>query len=175
MEIKLPIYDWVVKFLNGVLAIVLCAVLDANFFLSIVRSGLVQELLSKPELIVLSVAFAVAYEIGSLFDRLGSLLESFFKKIKFIPFNDDYVRYNRAKAEFPVMATLQKNYAVSRTQFALFTTFSVAFFVVSNWVIAIVPSLVALVQFFSWRKFAKKIVDLMNSEDVCSLMAEKSF
>lgn len=164
MEIKLPIYDWVVKFLNGVLAIVLCAVLDANFFLSIVRSGLVQEFLSKPEPIVLSVSFAVAYEVGSLIDRFGSFLESIFKKVSLIPFEDDYILYNKAKAKYPVMSILQKGYAVSRTQFTLFIIFAVIALFASNWQLGAAFTVIGVVQYFSWRKFAGKIVKLMNAE-----------
>lgn len=164
MEIKLPIYDWVVRFLNGVLSVVLLAVVDADFFVAVLKTEVVKEFLSKPELVLLSVSFAIAYELGYIVDRLGSLMESIFKRIKAIPFNDDYALYNKAKADYPIMSTLQKGYAVSRTQFALFAVFSVVAAILHQW--AFMCSLIfhSGVQYFSWAKFAKKIVKLMISK-----------
>lgn len=164
MEIKIPIYEWVVRFLNGVLAIVMWSVLDPQSFLSCLNSAVLHEISAKPELLVLSVSFAVSYEVGSLFDRLGSFpFESVFKKIKILPFNDDYVLYNSAKVKYPIMTILQKGYAVCRTQFALFITYAIAAFIIKAWSFGWVVFVLSIIEYASWFKFAKKIVALMDS------------
>ena len=95
MEIKVPIYN-ILNFLLTGLVFVGCGLLmypdyAGNFILS----EYYDKITAMSETLLLLCIVAIAYEIGFVLNRAGSVfIEPVFKKLKIIPFNDDYKLYN---------------------------------------------------------------------------------
>ena len=113
--------------------------------------------------IVITISFcAVIYEIGLIINRIGSLLENILKLIKAIPFNSDYKKFNEKKTQFPFINVLSREYALSRTSMTLFLTMTLISLTQSWWSFSIVMFALTLIFYFSMRKHAGKIVELMG-------------
>jgi hypothetical protein len=92
-------------------------------------------------------------------------LESTLKKCPaLLPFNNDYKKFNEKKKLFPIMQTLSREYALSRTSMTLFLAMTVIACCQRSWIFAIVMFVLTAVFYFSMRKHTKKIVNLMNDK-----------
>src|SRR5699024_5495807 len=108
--------------------------------------------------------FAAAYEVGLIINRIGSvMLEPFLKFTKLIPFNDNYTLFNQKKKEYPIMSTLSREYALSRTGIVLFLSLLILSVFLSKWSLVIIWAVITGIYFFSCRKHAGKIVELMQN------------
>ena len=108
--------------------------------------------------------FATAYELGLIINRFGSvIIEDVFKRLKLIPFNNDYALFNDAKKTYPIMSTLSREYALSRTGIALFLTLLTLSLLAGRWSVGISCFVITIIYYLSCRKHADKIVKLMNS------------
>ncbi len=106
----------------------------------------------------------MAYESGLIIHRFGSVvIEDLFKVLKLIPFNNDYTLFNDAKKKYPIMSTLSREYALSRTGIALFLSLMVLGFLAKRWSVGILCLVIMAIYYLSCRKHAAKIVNLMNS------------
>lgn len=161
MEIKTSTYDFFNKFILGLVfsGVVILAyrnnlntVFDA--FKEIKESTIIITVFSTS-------ALAVVYEVGIIINRLGSILEELLKKIHFIPFNDDYKRFNEKKKEYPIMNVLSREYALSRNSIVLFLLISILAFIRWNWY-GFIPLAIMFMFYYSCWKYAKKICDLMK-------------
>ena len=116
MEVKIPFYNIINMFLTGLIFVGGCAMIYPEHAVSLLTNELIVCIGTGPEIVLTVCAFAVAYEVGLVINRIGSVLvEPFLKKINAIPFNDDYIRFNQKKKEYPIMNILSREFAVSRT------------------------------------------------------------
>lgn len=164
MEIKMPLYDLLNKFLTGLVFMGGCVVVYPARALSILNSEIVKNLGTGPEIVVTVAVFATAYELGLIINRFGSvIIEDVFKRLKLIPFNNDYALFNDAKKTYPIMSTLSREYALSRTGIALFLTLLTMSLLAGRWSVGISCFVITIIYYLSCRKHADKIVKLMNS------------
>ena len=165
MEIKIPFYNILNMFLTGLVFIGGCVLIFPETSLSVLNNEVIKNLGAGPEIIVTVCAFATAYEVGLIINRAGSvIIEDFLKWAKLVPFNDNYVLFNEKKKEYPIMSTLSREYALSRTGVALFLVLLILASIARAQPIAITCAAITIVYYFSCRKHASKIVELMEGK-----------
>lgn len=165
MDIKIPFYNILNMFLTGLMFIGGCIVIYQSYALELISSEIINSLGASPEVLVTVFAFAVSYEVGLIVNRFGSVvIEWLLKWAKMIPFNDDYVLFNEKKKEYPIMNTLSREYALSRTGIALYFTLFVLSIIEQKWYLVIACGVISLVYYLSCRKHSAKIVKLMESK-----------
>lgn len=165
MEIKIPFYNILNMFLTGLVFIGGCAIIFPEYALAVLNNDIVRSLGTGPEIVITVCAFAVAYEVGLIINRIGSvIIEDFLKWRKLIPFNDDYLLFNEKKKQYPIMNTLSREYALSRTGIALFLSLLVLAAVALKWQLAIGCAVITAVYYLSCRKHSAKIVALMKED-----------
>ncbi len=161
MEIKISTYDFFNKFILGLVFSGVVILAYRNNLTSAI--GAFKEI--KESTIIITVfstsALAVVYEVGIIINRLGSILEDIMKKIHFIPFNNDYKKFNEKKKEYPIMNVLSREYALSRNSIVLFLLISILAFIRWDWY-GFIPLTIMLMFYYSCWKYAKKICDLMK-------------
>lgn len=164
MEVKVPFYNIVNMFLSGFVFIGGCLIIFPDPIVAIFSSDIVKSLGSGPEIVITVCTFAVAYEVGLIINRTGSvILEPILKKTKLIPFNDNYTLFNQKKKEYPIMDTLSREYALSRTGIVLFLSLLILSVVEGKCYLVIVCGAITGIYFLSCRKHAGKIVELMQN------------
>ena len=163
MEIKIPIYNILNMFLTGLVFIGGCVIIFPETAIAVMNSVFIESMGTGPEIVVTVCTFAIAYEVGLIINRAGSvILEEFLKCTKLVPFNDDYVLFNQKKKEYPIMNTLSREYALSRTGIVLFLFLLILSVSNGKWPFAVVFALITGIYFLSCRKHAGKIVELMQ-------------
>lgn len=166
MEVKIPFYNIINIFLTGLVFLGVYIILFPDYIVNLLKNDLLKSNTTWPEMVLTVFFFAAAYEIGLIINRIGSLFEFLLKRIRLIPFNDNYELFNEKKKKYPIMSTLSREYALSRTGIVLFLILLILSIVARNIPFVIAFSVIVLVFYFSCRKHAKKIVTLMgNIED----------
>ena len=165
METKIPFYNLLNMFLTGLIFTGCCIVLfyekivlltDSAFFDSIKSMNVGLET-------IITICFcAIIYEIGYIINRIGSFMEDFLKLIKLIPFDNDYKNFNDKSAKLPVLSTLSREYALSRTSMTLFLMMTIISSVHCHRIFAVVMLALTILFYFSMKKHALKIVTLMK-------------
>lgn len=164
METKIPFYNILNMFLTGLVFIGGCAVIFPDTVETVLNNNIIKNLGAGPEIVVTVCIFAAAYEVGLIINRIGSvMLEPFLKFTKLIPFNDNYTLFNQKKKEYPIMSTLSREYALSRTGIVLFLSLLILSVFLSKWSLVIIWAVITGIYFFSCRKHAGKIVELMQN------------
>ena len=164
MEIKVPFYNIVNMLLTGFVFLGGLLFVFPEKAIQLLNGEFYANLKTGPEIIFVICLLAVAYEIGLVINRVGSvIIEPVLKKIKLIPFNDDYVLFNNKKKEYPIMSTLSREFALSRTSIALFMVLAVIAAFNKFCPMFISCIMISLVFYLSCRKHASKIVKLMES------------
>lgn len=164
MEIKIPFYNILNMLLTGLVFVGGCIFIFPDTAATVLSSDIVKNLAAGPEIMVVVCAFAIVYEIGLIINRTGSvILEPFLKWTKLIPFNDDYTLFNQKKKEYPIMSTLSREYALSRTGVVLFLLLLILSAVTVKWSLVFICAIITGIYFVSCRKFAGKIVVLMQN------------
>lgn len=88
MQIKVPFYNLVNIFLTGLIFLGICVTIFPDVLLKLLKSEIMSSVNTGSEIILTTCTFAIAYEIGLIINRIGSvILEPFLKKFKLIPFN----------------------------------------------------------------------------------------
>ena len=165
MEIKIPFYNILNMFLTGLVFIGGCVLIFPEYVLGVLNNEIIKNLGAGPEIIVTVCDFATSYEIGLIINRVGSVvIEDFLKWTKLIPFNDNYVLFNEKKKEYPIMSTLSREYALSRTGIALFLALLILASIACKWTIAIACAVITIVYYLSCRNHSSKIVELMEGK-----------
>lgn len=164
MEIKIPFYNVLNMFLTGLSFLGVLVIVFPKFILNVFNNEVIKSLDFRIEVIVIVCVFSIAYEIGMIINRVGSLIENLLKWWKWIKFNDNYVLFNEKKKEYPIMSTLSREYALSRTRIALFLILLILSSVAREWFIAIACVIVTIIYYLSCKKHASKIVELMEGE-----------
>lgn len=165
MEIKVPFYNVVNMFLTGFVFLGGFVFLFSDSFVSIMESPIGKVAGIGPELIGVVCFFSIAYEVGLVINRLGSIvLGKLFKRWKWIPYDDNYIKYNKKLKVYPVLSTLSREYAVTRTGITLFLLLAVLSLFSQYCYLSIVFAAIAVIYYFSCRDYAKRIVALMCDE-----------
>lgn len=165
MEIKVPFYNIVNMLLTGFVFLGGLLLIFPEKALQLLNGDFYANLKTGPEIIFVICLLAVAYEIGLVINRAGSVIvEPVLKKIKLIPFKDDYVLFNIKKKEYPIMSTLSREFALSRTSIALFLILAVIAAFNKFCPMFISCIMISFVFYLSCRKHASKIVELMESD-----------
>ncbi len=164
MEIKVPFYNIVNMLLTGFIFLGCSIIVFPQYAVQIIKSKFYENLETGSEIIFTVCILAVAYEIGLIINRVGSVVvEPFLKKTKLIAFNDDYILFNQKKKTFPIMSTLSREFALSRTSIALFLILAVIFCFNNYYKVTVICVLLTFVFYLSCRKHSAKIVELMES------------
>ncbi len=163
MEMKIPFYNIVNMLLTGLVFVGGLIIIFPQYAIQLIQSEFYENLKTGPEVIITICIFAVAYEIGLIINRVGSvIIEPFLKKFKLIPFNDDYTLFNDKKKDYPILGTLSREFALSRTSIALFLILSVVAILNKSCVIFISCFFIMIVFYLSCKKHSSKIVELMD-------------
>lgn len=166
MDIKVPFYHIVNMLLTGLVLIGALTALFPEMSLSILNA-IAANSHAIPETIVVVFLFAAAYEAGLIVNRLGSVvIEPVLRRLKLIKFNDDYVLFNNKKKEHPILGTLSREFALSRTGFTLFLILTLPALLSQFKLLSVAFCAIALLYFFSCKKHAEKIVTLMSESQV---------
>jgi len=166
METKIPFYNLLNMLLSGLIFTGCSIILFNEHITLLIESDFFQSTKSINtgfETIITVSFFAVIYEIGYIINRIGSLMENVLKKSKTIlPFNNDYKKFNEREKTFPKLSTLSREYALSRTSVSLFFIMMILSCLHKNWDFAMIMFLLTVLFYFSMRKHAGKIVELMK-------------
>ena len=166
MEVKIPFYNIVNMLLTGLVFLGAVVFLFPETAMGVLNSPFVTKASAGPELVGVVCIFAIAYETGLIVNRIGSvLIEWCLRMLEWIPFDDDYAKFNRKQEKHRIMQTLSREYALSRTGIALFLILAVLALFSKNPLFAIPAFLVAVIYFASCRKHAKKIVAIMDEPE----------
>lgn len=170
MEIKIPFYNIVNMFLTGLALIGGCFLIFFDSLMELLENETFTAFFAKisagPEILLTVCAFATAYELGLIVNRLGSvLLEPLLKVTKLIPFDDDYKKFNVRKKAYPIMSTLSREYALSRTGVSLFLILTALACHHAEFAYMTVFFAISIVYCLSCRKHASKIVSLMSGDE----------
>ncbi|GHV02341.1 hypothetical protein AGMMS49521_3990 [Campylobacterota bacterium] len=167
METKIPFYNLLNMFLIGLIFTGCCIVLFNNQIYTFIESDFFQTIkeINVGLETVITISFcAIIYEIGYVVNRIGSILEDILKKsTKILPFDNDYKKFNEKKKEYPILNTLSREYALSRTSMTLFLLLTIISLFLQFLILAIIMCVLSLLFYHSMRKHAKKIVNLMNA------------
>lgn len=165
MEIKVPFYNIVNMLLTGFVFLGGLIFVSPEKAIQLMNGEFYANLKTGPEIIFVICLLAIAYEIGLIINRIGSvIIEPVLKKIKLIPFNDDYVLFNNKKKDYPIMSTLSREFALSRTSIALFMVLAVIAALNKFCLMFVSCIMISLVFYLSCRKHASKIVEIMESD-----------
>lgn len=163
MEMKIPFYNIVNMLLTGLVFVGGLIIIFPQYAIQLIQSEFYENLKTGPEVILTICIFAIAYEIGLIINRVGSVvIEPFLKKFKLIPFNDDYTLFNDKKKEYPIMGTLSREFALSRTSVALFLILSIISILNKCCIVFISYFFISIVFYLSCKKHSSKIVELME-------------
>ena len=164
MEIKVPFYNILNMFLTGLVFIGGCLIIFPDTAVALFNSDIIENLGAGPEIVITVCTFAVAYEVGLIINRTGSvILEPLLKSTKLIPFNDNYTLFNQKKKEYSIMSTLSREYALSRTGVVLFLSLLILSAVGGKCSLVAICAVITVIYFLSCRKHAGKIVELMQN------------
>ena len=154
---KIPFYNILNMFLTGFIFLGCFIGIFPEKTNQILTSSLVSNLSIGSETILTVSILAIVYGVGLTINRLGSVLvELILKGTKAIPFNDDYKMFCDAKKKYPIMDTLSREYALSRTGITLFIILTITSLFRLKWILSIIFILITVIYFFSCRKHVKK-------------------
>lgn len=165
METKIPFYNILNMFLTGFIFIGCCILIYNGLFINLLFSIDFSKIAipSGLEIIITISFFGTIYEVGYIINRIGSILiEPIFKKVKIIFFNDNYKKFNDCKKDYPILNTLSREYALSRTTFTLFLISTILSIFQKEWKLLVVFILICLIFALSCRKHSKKIINIMK-------------
>ena len=166
METKIPFYNILNMFLTGLVFIGGCSLIFPECALNVLNNEIIKSLSAGPEIVITVCALATAYEVGLIINRVGAIIEELIlKRVKWVPFNDDYVLFNKKKKKYPIMSVLSREFAMSRTGSVLFFILLVLAIIEHKWIIAIAFAIIVFIYYMSCRKYSAKIVELMKDKE----------
>ena len=163
MEVKIPFYNILNMFLTGLVFVGGYAMIDPDFAVDILSSDMLKTVGSIPEILMVVGVFAAAYEIGLIINRIGSVIVGeILIRMKLISYDNDYLRYNVQKKKFPIMSTLSREYALSRTGVTLFIILTGLAVYRARMFLVWIFGFIVVVYFLSLKKYSEKIIVLMK-------------
>ena len=164
MKFEIPFYNILNIFLTGLIFLGGFIFIFPKYIFYVLNNNICSNLCVRLDTIITIGFFAFVYEIGLIINRLGvHIIERPLHKLRFLPFNHDYVLFNYAREKYPIMDSLSREYALARTQIILFLLLLILGCVAKKWWVIILCAVMIILFCFTLKKYAKKIVKLMNS------------
>lgn len=162
MEKKIPFYNILNMFLIGLVFVAVSGYIFYDTIRPVITSIEFSKYVGYVTFISIVLLGAI-YEIGLIVNRIGSLIfEELFKIIGVMPFEKDYAKYDAVRKERPFLNTLSREYALSRNSFTLFFILFILSIIKMNWICFLILILIDVLFFFSMRKHASKIVQIIK-------------
>ena len=116
MDVKIPLYNILNMFLTGFVFLAGIITLYPVTLIEVVTGEVFIKLSTVPEIVLLLCLIASSYEIGLILNRAGSvIIEPVLIKTKFLRFSENYSLYAEASKKTPMLNTISREYALSRT------------------------------------------------------------
>ena len=104
-----------------------------------------------------------SYEIGLILNRAGSvIIEPVLIKTKFLRFSENYSLYAEASKKTPMLNTISREYALSRTSIVEFLVLAIWSTCIGKWLLSVCYLTVAIVFLFSCKKHSAKIATVVE-------------
>ena len=104
-----------------------------------------------------------SYEIGLILNRAGSvIIELVLIKTKFLRFSENYSLYAEASKKTPMLNTISREYALSRTSIVEFLVLAIWSTCIGKWLLSVCYLAVAIVFLFSCKKHSAKIATVVE-------------
>lgn len=169
MELKIPFYNILNMLVTGVVFFAGIIIIFPEYFIRFIASEIINGLDIFPDIALTIFILAVAYETGTILNRIGSIIvEPILKSNKIIEFNDDYERFNIKKKEYPILETLSREYASSRTRFTMFMILSLITLIRQKHNFVYFFIFISIMYLLSMRKHSSKILMLTNNTEAKS-------
>lgn len=122
------------------------------------------KLSTVPEIVLLLLCLiASSYEIGLILNRAGSvIIEPVLIKTKFLRFSENYSLYAEASKKTPMLNTISREYALSRTSIVEFLVLAIWSTCIGKWLLSVCYLAVAIVFLFSCKKHSAKIATVVE-------------
>lgn len=163
MEIKIPLYNILNMFLTGFVFLAGIITLYPVMLIEVVTGEVFVKLSTVPEIVLLLCLIASSYEIGLILNRFGSIvIEPMLIKIKFLRFSENYSLYAEASKKIPMLNTISREYALSRTSIVEFLVLSIWSICIGKWLLSVCYLAIAIIFLFSCRKHSAKITTVVE-------------
>ena len=121
MDVKIPLYNILNMFLTGFVFLAGIITLYPVTLIEVVTGEVFIKLSTVPEIVLLLCLIASSYEIGLILNRAGSvIIEPVLIKTKFLRFSENYSLYAEASKKTPMLNTISREDALSRTSIVEF-------------------------------------------------------
>lgn len=163
MEIKIPLYNILNMFLTGFVFLAGIIILYPVTLIEVVTEEVFIKLSTVPEIILLLCLISSSYEIGLILNRVGSVvIEPVLIKLKIIRFSENYSVYAGASKKTPMLNTISREYALSRTSVVEFLILSIWSICIGKWLLSVCYLVIATIFLFSCRKHSAKIATVVE-------------
>ena len=164
MDVKIPLYNILNMFLTGFVFLAGIITLYPVTLIEVVTGEVFIKLSTVPEIVLLFLCLIVSsYEIGLILNRAGSvIIEPVLIKTKFLRFSENYSLYAEASKKTPMLNTISREYALSRTSIVEFLVLAIWSTCIGKWLLSVCYLAVAIVFLFSRKKHSTKIATVVE-------------
>ena len=164
MDVKIPLYNILNMFLTGFVFLAGIITLYPVTLIEVVTGEVFIKLSTVPEIVLLLLCLiASSYEIGLILNRAGSvIIELVLIKTKFLRFSENYSLYAEASKKTPMLNTISREYALSRTSIVEFLVLAIWSTCIGKWLLSVCYLAVAIVFLFSCKKHSTKIATIVE-------------
>lgn len=163
MDVKIPLYNILNMFLTGFVFLAGIITLYPVMLIEVVTGEVFIKLSTVPEIVLLLCLIASSYEIGLILNRTGSVIvEPILIKTKFLCFSGNYSLYAEASKKTPMLNTISREYALSRTSIVEFLVLAIWSTCIGKRVLSVCYLAVAIVFLFSCKKHSAKIATVVE-------------
>lgn len=165
MDVKIPLYNILNMFLTGFVFLAGIITLYPVTLIEVVTGEVFIKLSTVPEIVLLLLLCLIAssYEIGLILNRAGSvIIEPVLIKTKFLRFSENYSLYAEASKKTPMLNTISREYALSRTSIVEFLVLAIWSTCIGKWLLSVCYLAVAIVFLFSCKKHSTKIATIVE-------------
>ena len=164
MDVKIPLYNILNMFLTGFVFLAGIITLYPVTLIEVVTGEVFIKLSTVPEIVLLLLCLiASSYEIGLILNRAGSvIIEPVLIKTKFLRFSENYSLYAEASKKTPMLNTISREYALSRTSIVEFLVLAIWSTCIGKWLLSVCYLAVAIVFLFSCKKHSANIATVVE-------------
>ena len=164
MDVKIPLYNILNMFLTGFVFLAGIITLYPVTLIEVVTGEVFIKLSTVPEIVLLLLCLiASSYEIGLILNRAGSvIIEPVLIKTKFLRFSENYSLYAEASKKTPMLNTISREYALSRTSIVEFLVLAIWSTCIGKWLLSVCYLAVAIVFLFSCKNTPQKLQQLLK-------------
>ena len=150
MDVKIPLYNILNMFLTGFVFLAGIITLYPVTLIEVVTGEVFIKLSTVPEIVLLLCL------IGSV------IIEPVLIKTKFLRFSENYSLYAEASKKTPMLNTISREYALSRTSIVEFLVLAIWSTCIGKWLLSVCYLAVAIVFLFSCKKHSAKIATVVE-------------